>query len=332
MSIFEVKVVPVKLENHPGADSLSIVNVNGYTVCVRTEDWQGIELGCFIEPESICPNTPLFAFLGGKNLIKARKIRGIPSFGLLVPAPDGAQPGDNVADILGITHYDPPTPEELERTGQPRLKNINEDEATPQGYIPVYDLENARKYNYVFTEGEPVNCFEKINGENIRVKFDAVEGCMRVASHYRWKKEDTQNGFWKSLKYTPEVESFCRDHPNCTVYGESAGKVKGYKYGMQNGETRIFVFDILRDGRWLDYDEAKALVAPYGVTWCPIIAEAFPYDFDTMTELAEGQSWVPGANHGREGIVVSPIKERVHHYVGRVKMKFVSLAYLEGKH
>lgn len=332
MSTFEVKVVPVILENHPTADLLSIVRVDGYTVCVRTEDWKDKNIGCFIPPDSIVPSTPMFDFLGNNKLIKAKKLRGIGSFGLLVPAPEGAKLGDDVAEILGITHYNPPEPsEEVTVPGKPRQKNFAEDDSAPSGYIPVYDLENARKHNTVFQPGELVNCLEKIHGENIRIKYDADTNQMKVGSHYRWKKADLKNGFWQSLWNTPGIENFCIANPDCTIYGESAGKVKGYKYGMTDGKAKVFVFDILKDGRWMDYKEAKELTAPFGIPWCPAVAEEIPYDFDKVCELAEGNSLVPGANHQKEGIVVASAKERWDDKIGRVKLKFVSLSYLSGK-
>jgi len=45
LSTHRVEVVPVSLEKHPNADALSVVRVFGYSVCVRTEDWQEGQLG-----------------------------------------------------------------------------------------------------------------------------------------------------------------------------------------------------------------------------------------------------------------------------------------------
>ena len=56
MSIFQVEIVPVILEPHPFADSLSIVKIYNYTVCVRTEDWKDKSIGAYIPPDSVVPN------------------------------------------------------------------------------------------------------------------------------------------------------------------------------------------------------------------------------------------------------------------------------------
>src|SRR4051812_40299573 len=106
-STHKVEVVPVVMKPHENASALSIVSAFGYTVCVKTEDWKDIPLAAYIPPDSICPDTPEFAFLGTNKRIRVRKMRGVFSYGLLVPAPKGAKIGDNVAEALGIIHYEP---------------------------------------------------------------------------------------------------------------------------------------------------------------------------------------------------------------------------------
>src|ERR1035437_7205677 len=88
MSDHKCEVVPVVLEKHPNADSLSIVNVfDSYEVCVRTDDWVGIDKGVYLPPDTVVPDTEQFKFLEGHLRIKARRFRGVDSYGLLVPVP-----------------------------------------------------------------------------------------------------------------------------------------------------------------------------------------------------------------------------------------------------
>ncbi|MBM4258012.1 MAG: hypothetical protein FJ147_19230 [Deltaproteobacteria bacterium] len=74
-STHRVEVVPVQLEAHPNADSLSIVRIfDGYTCCVRTADWQDGQLAAYIPPDSVVDSTrPECAFLAGHERIKVRK-------------------------------------------------------------------------------------------------------------------------------------------------------------------------------------------------------------------------------------------------------------------
>lgn len=151
MSTFRVEVVPVVLEPHPDADSLSIVKVRGFTVCVKTFDWVDRKIGVYIPPDSIVPDTDQFKFLNTSRRIKVRKLRGIISMGLLVPAPEGSKLGDNVAELMGITHYE--TPIELSTSGEAR--------GYSDFYLPIYDVENYYNYPDVLREGELVQVTEK---------------------------------------------------------------------------------------------------------------------------------------------------------------------------
>lgn len=52
-STHKAEVVPVVLEKHPNADSLSIVKVFGYTVVVNTKQWEGHTKAVYIVPDSL---------------------------------------------------------------------------------------------------------------------------------------------------------------------------------------------------------------------------------------------------------------------------------------
>jgi RNA ligase (TIGR02306 family) len=158
-STHTVEVVDINLENHPNADSLSIVRIGGYTVCVNTEQWKGKNRGAYIVPESVVDTTrPEFAFLHkGRQLevIKVKKLRGVYSQGLLVPAQDDWELGRNVADELGVTHYEPSATKEKLTPGDCEKDPIN---------VSKYDVDTLRKYRYVLTDGEPIVVTEKIHG------------------------------------------------------------------------------------------------------------------------------------------------------------------------
>jgi hypothetical protein len=54
-STHRVEIVPVNLEPHPNADTLSIVRVfDGYTCVVRTADWEGVPFAAYI-PRCMSP-------------------------------------------------------------------------------------------------------------------------------------------------------------------------------------------------------------------------------------------------------------------------------------
>lgn len=320
MSTFKVEVVPVKLEKHPNADSLSIVRVfDGYTVCVRTEDWIGRDKGAYIPPDSIVPDNEMFAFLEGKTRIKAKKLRGVNSFGLLVPAPEGAQIGDDVAEILGVTHYEPEIKPDV---------SGGETEAPPPIPGEIYDIESWYKYANEFQIGEEVVITEKIHGMNSR--FTYQNGKLYAGSRRQWVKEG-DNTFWKILELVPWIKSFCILNPNTILYGEIFGAVqKGFNYGLDSKVPFGFrAFDVYADGAFLDYD--LALGGANSDFLVPVLYRG-PYHPDKVKELVDGPSVMPGANHIREGVVIKPTKERFSERLGgRLILKAVSVDYLEGK-
>lgn len=316
MSAFAVEVVPVTLETHPNADSLSIVRVYGYTVCVRSADWQGVQRGAYIPPDSVVPDSPAFEFLNGHRRIRAKRLRGIVSMGLLVPAPDGAVLGDDVAELLGVVHYEPAMLPGCRET---------EDAKAPGGYHPSYDVESLRRYAALFTPGEVVWISEKIHGANARYVFEGGE--MHAGSRTRWKKRDERSVWWQALEATPPLAAFCEAHPGVTVYGEVYGQVQDLRYGVERG-VRFAAFDVLTaDGAWVDPEDAHGLLTSHGVPWVPTLPVQ-TFDLARIETLANGPSLLCAA-HCREGVVVRPIAERRDDRLGRVHLKMVGTDYLE---
>lgn len=323
-STHRVEIVPVLLEPHPNADSLSVVRVfSGYTVCARTEDWRGRATGAYVPPDSMVDTARTeFAFLAdGKRpvqRIKVKRLRGVYSMGLLVPTPEGAAIGDDVAEMLGVTHYEPPAP------GQPGTPRGPSAEAAPapEGNRPTYDVESLRRYGALLVAGEEVVITEKLHGANGRWTFSGGE--MHAGSRNEWKKPGLL--WWSALAVHPELEAWCVAHPDWTLYGEVYGQVQDLKYGIRSG-ARIAIFDVLDPTcRWLSHDEAMAALDD--VIAVPMVYRG-PFDLEAALALAEGPSLIHGADHVREGVVVRPVTERDDMRVGRVVLKVVGNGYLE---
>ena len=162
MSQHSIEVVKVYLQPHPYADTLSLVKVfSGYTVVVKTVDWNDGDLAVYIPPDYMVDSQrPEFSFLAGDNdkdtlyRIRTRKFRGVYSMGLLIPAPLGSKEGDEVSSLFGITRYEP----------IPKYNTGGEFDLAPPGVQSSYDVENLRKFSYVLSEGEPLFISEKIHG------------------------------------------------------------------------------------------------------------------------------------------------------------------------
>lgn len=319
MSIFTVEVVPIHLEPHENADSLSVVKIRGYSVCVRTADWTEGQLGAYIPPDSVVPDTEQFSFLDGHRHIKVKRLRGVFSMGMLIPAPIGAQVGDNVAELLNIIHYEPPLPAE---TG-------GEAEKPPQGYKPSYDVESFYRFESVLQPGEEIVATEKIHGASGRWAFQ--DGRFWVGSKGEWKRESSGNIWWRVLNENTSLQDFLQANENFTIYGEVYGSVQNLKYGHANGSIALAVFDIWNENvtEWIDYDDARSMIIPFVDAWVPEVYRG-PFDAELLKELSDGPSLISGANHIREGIVVKPLHERFDNAIGgRVQVKLVGRKYLE---
>ncbi len=321
MSDHSCPVVKIVLEKHPNADALSIVKIGGYQCVVRTADWQAGYLATYIPPDSVCPDTPEFKFLGDHRRIKARKLRGEISFGLLIPAPYGSKIGQDMAETLGVTHYEPSIPTSTD----------GENVGAPPGVYPKYDVENFKspKYRDIIEPGEEVVITEKLHGANARFVF--VDGIMYAGSRANWKKYNPINLWWKALEQNPWIEEWCRYYSGLALYGEVFGQVQNLKYGSKSGEIKFRAFDVLENGKWMDFAVARDIdiseqTFPHD-GWVPVLYIG-PFDEKIALELAEGDSDIPGANHYREGVVICPLHERWDYKLGRVQLKIVSGRYL----
>jgi RNA ligase (TIGR02306 family) len=317
-STHRVEVIRIgEIEKHPNADSLGIVRIYGYTCCVRLGDFQPGDLAAYIVPDSVVPDTPAFAFLQGHRRIKVRRLRGMYSQGLLVKAPEGACEGDDVAEVLGVTRYEPPC---AVRTG-------GSAEPGPGFFCPKYDVESWHRYKALLVEGEEIAVTEKIHGASAR--FTWANERLYCGSRSEWLREASEVLWWVAAAASPWIEEFARAHAGWVLYGEVFGRVQDLRYGVQpGGKPRFLAFDIFdaAAGVWVPWTTLAQTLPPEHRA--PVL-HVGPYAEARAVELSRGKSLVPGADHIREGVVLQPLRERIDGEIGRVKLKVVSDEYLE---
>jgi RNA ligase (TIGR02306 family) len=317
ITVFEIN----SLKDCPNADNLQMVEVDGYNCLVRKGDYAIGDLAVFIPPDSLVDTTKQeFSFLGPKSpvRIKAKKLRGIISVGLIIKAPYGFVEGDDVTDVLGVAHWNPPEPGDIlnRKSHGTAIKG-------PDGFYPKYDIDSFLKYNRLFEYGESCWITEKIHGCNAMYTYQ--NGQIWCRSRTTWKKQDENCIWWKVLHKYPQIEEFCKNNPGLCLFGEIYGWVQSLRYGAQPQEYYFAAFDILDGSRWWDVNEFLAVTHKYGVPVVPTVAINFPYDYNEIKDMADGQSLI--ANHIREGIVIKPMKNRYDYKVGRVFLKLVSNNY-----
>lgn len=324
MSEFHVRVVRIgEVQKHPNADTLSITQIDGgYPVIFRTGDFNEGDLAVYVPIDSVVPDTEQWAFLKGHRRIKAKKLRGIFSMGMLAPLPllkKAPEVGENLQEIMGIEKYEPEV-----HAG----KIMAADHLPSQDFMPKYtDIEGYRKNKDVFVEGEEVVLTEKIHGCNGRFLFR--DGQLWVGSHNHLLEEGDSVWWNVARKY----EDSFRWRPGILWYGEVYGPVqKGFSYGSP-GETRLRVFDAFdtQTMRYLDYDEFETLALKVGLNLAPLLYRG-PWKPE-LVSLAEGPTTITGPHgaHVREGWVGRPVRERFDRRVGRVILKMVGEGYLLSK-
>lgn len=375
-STHQVDVFPLgPLLPHGNADSLSVVKIgdSDYVYVARTEDWAGRagKLVAWVPPDSLVDvSRPEFSFLaadakyegaikGVKNMarIKAKRLRGVVSYGLLVLAPEGLAAGDDGAEALGVLHYDA---DDYAAKGSGK---VDVDAAPPpKCYSPKYDVDSFLKYGRkLFVPGELVSVTEKVDGENYRAV--CVDGVMHVGSRSLWKKEWTSppnitvegliekgvseeqakelykqkvedfkpkpNSWWTTFKKYPGIEAFCRAKPGHVVYGEMFSHNNRLKYHKEATGPRFIAFDVLQpDGTWLTPLEFEVAMAAYEVPTAPLVAQG-PFEFDQIAALAVRNTQLGSGI--AEGVVVKPLDGRTDSTFGRVMLKVINPAYLEMK-
>jgi RNA ligase (TIGR02306 family) len=315
MSEFRVEVVQVgSLEKHPNADTLSITKVYDYPVIVKTGEFNPGDKAVYIPIDAIVPdNDPRFDFLGSNKRIKAKRLRGTFSMGLLIKADPNLEIGQDVADIIGIKKWEP---KETTTTG-------GDNERCPF-FFPVYtDIENYRRWPDVLQEWEPVIITEKIHGCNARFVYHKDR--LWCGSRTGIKKQDPTSLWWKAANIH-NLEERLKSIPGIVLYGEVFGQVQDLKYGAEKNDLFFAVFDAMdiNTGKYLGWGETERLANLVDLPLVPILYKGM-WDKDLL-KLCEGKSTL--ADHIREGCVIKPLQERFDDKLGRVILKVVSEAYL----
>lgn len=318
-----IKVVPIIRQPHPNADNLELCIIDdSYQVVINKSEWSNVNKAAWIRPDNMVDVSRLeFAFLkknDSDTFVKVRpiRLRGELSYGFLVPVPDFFNIDDDVTEFFGVKPYEP----ELNFSAGNSVK-------APFGFesLSKYDVENVKKYKRIFDIFEKVVITEKINGENCRVVY--VDDKLYVGSRNLWKDEDNENSqFWFAVKSCQGLIDFCKAHHRTVVYGEVYGKMKNFPYDA-GGKPKFRCFDILQsNGKFVDAELLKSGCDKWHIPTVPFIGES-NFHLLEIENLAEQNSYL--GLHMREGVVITPSKERYHPKYGRVKAKCVSLRYLQ---
>ena len=348
MSSFEVKVVSLIIEPHHNADALEIARVGDYQSVVRRGQFRSGELGAYIPEQALVPE-PILEELGltGKlagprgDRVKAIKLRGVLSQGIIYPARQGWSLGQDVTLELGVTKYEPPIPTHM--SGELFAAGLDR--------CVRYDVENIKRFPDVIQPGEEVVFVEKIHGTWAQLGWLAQElahpehGRLCVSSKglasqgLAFKPEapaNADNLYLRAARKLQIAQRFADHQGSIFLLGEIFGAgVQDLAYGATAASEAglgVRIFDVYLgqpgQGRYMDDAELEAFLAQQGLTRAPVLYRG-PFDRALMLQMTEGVETVSGQGaHMREGLIVRPTRERRHEELGRVQLKSVSEAYL----
>jgi len=309
-----------KVTEHDNSDNLEIAWIKDNPVVVKKGELKAGDLATYIPVDAVVPEGGEFSSIykyTSKGRIRAAKLRGKLSLGLLWRVPEGAVEGDDVAEYFGITKYEPP----IER----QARFLPADAIADPGYLPRYDIEGLRRWPGVLIPGEEVVITEKLHGANARFLF--YKDQFWVGSRNLMVKPEGES-VWAQVARQYDFEAILswQVPAGLGFYGELLG-VQDLAYGLKPGTYSLRIFDIydVVKGRWLNWDAVKLICEVWaGLEAVPVLY-CGPWNPD-LVSLAEGQSTIAG--HVREGIVVKPTAERSFGALGRVILKLAGEGYL----
>lgn len=326
MSTHAVNIIEIgAVKPHDNAERLEIVPVGGWQAVVKKGQFKSGDRAVYIQPDYTVPTArPEFSFLArdgkARHRLKAVRLRGVLSYGLLIPVPAelyAQDVGSDVMSALEIERYEPP----VVMAGADELPP----EQCPGVYSSKFDVESLANFQDVIADGEPVLVTEKIHGANARYLFDGETFFM--GSRSRWLKPDVAHHWKRAADADPRIEAWCRAHSGVVLYGEVYGAVQSLKYGQKPGGVAFVAFAASNKGEWLD---TITLLDDETLPTPPLVYRG-PFNRADVLPLAEGDSRVAGApdGHMMEGLVIVPERERRHDKIGRVALKHISNRYWE---
>lgn len=379
-SLFVPTVEIREIAKHPNADRLELVTIAGWNVVVQKDVYKPGDMAVYVPVDTILPSKleerlfpPGSKIKLHKSRIRSIRIRGIVSQGMLIPMNeltdygiDAYGPGEDVAEILGITKYEPPSAEIPSHMHVKTSKKI-----TNPNFHKYTDVENIKWYPNLFNPQELVYISEKMHGTSFRCgwfKNEANTLWKKVKKFFGlldewefcWGSRNVQiqgklfhKGYYEEDLYTKMVKQY--DLKNLLpkgfgLYGEIIGDgvQKNYTYGCGQGEHRLVVYDIMKDNKYLPFLEKEEYVTmnlaftPEYLkdhnNWKDFVTAITAMRLDPVPLLYCGPYSVDiveqmktgdsviGGQKVREGCVVKPVVER-DSYIGRKVLKAISDDY-----
>ena len=339
---FQVLTYEAKILPHPNADKIELCQIGDYQSIVQKRTLNDGDVVAYIPEASIVPDS-LLEQLGltgklsgkAKNRVKAIKLRGVLSQGLIYPMPD-KKAGEDVTEELGVVKYEPAIPQQLKGRTLGAM----------YGKTLTYPIKNIKLFSNELTEDDTVVITEKLHGtwcclgyyEDIPIVTS--KGLSGKGIVLDPEDDNVYSNAWR--KYQPMIQRIRKDfddlliNKNETFYvlGEIYGRgIQDLQYNTMNPEFRVFDIYMSKpgQGRYLELSEVFYMLR---LTYSqeeteqmhvPVLYHG-PYNKEILLEYTNGQSTLGG--NIREGVVVKTSPERLDSKNNRAIYKSISEDYL----
>jgi len=346
--IVEIRTI-LEVNPHDNADRLEQVVVGGWNCVVKKGEYKVGDRCVFIPPDAMLPPS-FYEMYGVKNYlgqipsnhelatqgymrVRATRLRGIPSYGLLIPYNE-AYDNQDLVSYWNIQKWEPPAKEEC----------VDAEKENPH-FHKYTDVENIRNYPNILKNNELVLCFEKCHGSSIRtgiIEESDESGNLKpvwASGSHNMRRKPPEGGnkskYW--IMYEHEgIKAACE-----YFYSEIKKPIlffaELYGIGVQDcnyGVSPTFgVFDISIGGEYVSTQQRQMICTKYNIPQLPLLYSG-PFSMEKIKELTDGPTTIGSPTtgfKGREGIVVRPTEERRDWEIGRVILKSISVDYLERK-
>ncbi len=303
------------VRKHPNADALDILNVLGWQVVTKRDEFKENDFCVYICIDTILPERPEFEFLRNKHFrIKPIRLRGEESAGICFPTDilgSGYtflntdeplfQEGIDVTEFLQIKHYEKPIPAELAGQAVGHFP----------GFLIVTDEDNLRTYPTALEElwGRPYYITRKDDG--CSGTFFRNGGEFGVCSRRIHLKESETNGFWRMAKKYNLEKALTTEWPDddMAIQGEVCGPgIQDNHLGLKELELHVFnLFDI-KTRSYANYTKLADFCKKYDLQMVTVIQEGntFGNNIEELVKMASEQTY-PN-DYPAEGIVVRPME------------------------
>lgn len=232
------------VEKHPNADKLDLCKVLGFKCVTKRDQFKDGDKVIYVRPDTVFPLADWATEYRkySPKRIKAIRLRGVYSEGVIIPfeaVPEDVrniiqnyQVGDTVAELLGITHYQEPEPQDQSAKG-----------GLPLG-IPKTDEERFENMKFL-PYGEIVDIQLKIDGQSCSYYYNhktKTFGVLGRSLELKYKTlDETGNEIVANNKYVENIAiydierkltEYCeREQVSLVIRGESYGQgIQGHAH------------------------------------------------------------------------------------------------------